>query len=81
MSAKNKTPFEIVASILKVNEDKITLSSGYGISDGWDSMNQLEIFTAFEAEYSISIPDEDIGKYTTMQEIITYLKDTMQIIW
>jgi len=81
MSTKNKNPYEIVATVLKVKEETITPDSGYGISAGWDSMNHLEIFTAFETEYNITIPDESIEKYTTMEEIISYLKDSMQINW
>ena len=81
MSNQIKTPFEIVASVLQVPVETITIESGYGISAGWDSLNHITIFTALETEYNISIPDENIGKYTIMEEITNYLKNHMNIEW
>lgn len=81
MTNQNKNPFEIVASVLKVPVEFITNDSGYGISGGWDSMNHLSIFTEFETEYNISIPDENIEKHTNMEQIANFLRDEMNINW
>lgn len=70
MKKQIKSPYEIVASVLKVPVESITINSGYGIDGSWDSMNQLAIIGALETEYEISIADSDIEKYSNMKAII-----------
>lgn len=70
MKKQIKSPYEIVAAVLKVPVDSITINSGYGIDGSWDSINQLAIIGALETEYKISIADNDIEKYSNMKEIV-----------
>lgn len=70
MSKKIKSSFEVVALALGVPVELVTIESGYGIDGRWDSMRQLEIIEALEREYEITIPDNEIEKYSNMKSIV-----------
>lgn len=74
MSSQKKSPFEVVASVLEVPVESVTIESGYGIDGGWDSLRQLAIIGAIESEYGVSIPDSDIEKYSTMKAIVEFFE-------
>ena len=40
---------------------------------GADSLDVVELVMAFEDEFGISLPDEDVAKLKTIQDIITYI--------
>lgn len=75
MNDKQKTPYEVVASVLKLPIASITIESGYGIDNGWDSLTHVAIIVALEQEYGISIADEDLENLTSMKDIITYYEN------
>ena len=70
MTKELKTPFEVVANALNVNVDVIDENSAFGETPYWDSLNHVAIIGDLENNYEISIPNEDIEKYTTMKSII-----------
>jgi acyl carrier protein len=40
---------------------------------GIDSLDMLEIVMAFEEKYGLSIPDADIGKMQTVDDVVRYV--------
>lgn len=70
MSKKFKSPYELVASELKVSVDSLDEESSMGVQPCWDSLNHLGIIVAIESNYRIQIPNNEILKYTNMKAII-----------
>lgn len=43
-----------------------------------DSFGLMELVLDFESEFGISIPDRDLRKFDTVQDIITYIEQKQQ---
>ena len=50
---------EIVADVIKADESSLSAESALGITDGWDSLAQLEIVTRLEQESGSRLSAED----------------------
>ncbi|MCX5695013.1 MAG: acyl carrier protein [Candidatus Omnitrophica bacterium] len=62
----------VIARELEIKEENITFSSH--LKDlGGDSVRAIEIVMALEGEFNIEIPDEQIDKMSTVEDIIIYL--------
>lgn len=42
---------------------------------GIDSLDMMNVFLAIEEKFAIKIPDEDIGKLDTVDNIVHYVQD------
>ena len=69
----------ILAKQLEVDESKITPSSGIVEDLGADSLDSVEIVMALEDEFSVEIPDEDAEKMNTIDDILTYLSEKVNL--
>ncbi|MBK9515405.1 MAG: acyl carrier protein [Flavobacteriales bacterium] len=69
MSNRLPNPFDLVAKVLEVDRETLDDESSMGTHPNWDSLNQVAIVTAIEADYDIIIEDEDILKYSNMKAI------------
>jgi len=63
----------IIAGELKIDEDKITLTSKIIEDLGADSLDAIEIVMALEEEFNIEILDDDSEKMKTVEDIVVYL--------
>ncbi|GAB3772787.1 acyl carrier protein [Spirosoma horti] len=66
-----------VIEILKefgVQESAITDQTHFSRDLGLDSLDSVDLIMQLEKEFGIRIPDEDYGKLTTMQGVLTYLE-------
>jgi len=66
-----------VIGILKefgVEESAITDQTHFSRDLGLDSLDSVDLIMQLEKEFGIRIPDEDYGKLTTMQGVLTYLE-------
>jgi acyl carrier protein len=66
-----------VIGILKefgVQESAITDQTHFSRDLGLDSLDSVDLIMQLEKEFGIRIPDEDHGKLTTMQGVLTYLE-------
>lgn len=64
---------EIAAATFKIDKNKISLDSS--ISDfGGDSLDQVELMMAIEAEFNYDISDEEASKISTIADIVNYIK-------
>ncbi len=64
----------IIEEQLSLDGVEITLESNFKEDLGADSLDLFELVMAFEEEYGVEIPSEDLEKLTTVGAVIEYLK-------
>lgn len=65
---------EIIEEQLNLDGVEITEESRFKEDLEADSLDLFELVMAFEEEYGIEIPSEDLEKITTVGSIIEYMK-------
>ena len=64
----------IVADQLGVDEDQVTEDASFIDDLGADSLDTVELIMAFEEEFDVEIPDEDVQKIKTVKDVIEYIE-------
>ena len=64
---------ESIADTLKCDKEKITLEADLREDLGADSLDATELAMALEGEFDITIEDEDIMKFKTVGDIVSYI--------
>ena len=72
MSEKIKS---IIANQLNIDESSIKEDSTFKDDLGADSLDLFHLFMAFEYDYGLSTPSEDLEKNTTVGAVVAYLQD------
>ena len=65
---------EIIEEQLNLDGVEITAESSFKDDLGADSLDLFELVMAFEEEYSIEIPAEDLEQINTVGDIMDYMK-------
>lgn len=65
---------DIVADKLSVNADDITLETSFIEDLNADSLDIVELIMALEDELDMEIPDEVVEGFTTVGDVVNYLK-------
>ena len=65
---------EIIEEQLKLDGVEITEASRFKEDLQADSLDLFELVMAFEDEYGVEIPSEDLEKITTVGSVIEYMK-------
>ena len=65
---------EIIAEQLSVSVSEISEETKFKEDLGADSLDLFELVMAFEEEYGIEIPSEDLEQITTVGAVIEYIK-------
>ena len=65
---------EIIAEQLSVEAEEIKMETSFKEDLGADSLDLFELVMAFEEEYGVEIPSEDLEKITTVGDIVEYMK-------
>ncbi len=65
---------EIIEEQLNLDGVEITESSSFKDDLGADSLDLFELVMAFEEEYGIEIPSEDLENIATVGDIMEYMK-------
>ena len=65
---------EIVADSLGTDSDKITEETSFKQDLGADSLDLFEMVMAFEDEFGVEIPTDDLEKITTVGDVKKYLE-------
>ena len=60
----------LIAEIIEMEEDKITLDANFVKDLGMDSMMALEILAATEKKYQIQIPEQKIANMMSLRDVI-----------
>ena len=66
---------EMVAEQLNVDAADLTADTSFKEDLGADSLDLFELVMAFEEEYGIEIPSEDLEQITTVGAVIEYMKN------
>ena len=67
---------EIIAKQLSLDVDEITESTSFKDDLGADSLDLFELVMAFEEEYDIEIPSEDLEGIATVGDIIKLMRES-----
>ena len=65
---------EIIEEQLNLDDVEITEASRFKEDLQADSLDLFELVMAFEDEYGVEIPSEDLEKITTVGSVIEYMK-------
>lgn len=66
---------ELISEKLNKSKDEIKLDSRLVEDLGADSLDFVELIMAFEDEFNITLPDEDVGKLKTIGNIVDYINN------
>ena len=66
---------EIIEEQLNLDGVEITMESNFKDDLDADSVDLFELVMAFEEEYGVEIPSEDLEKITTVGAVIEYLQN------
>lgn len=65
---------EIVANILGINPEEITMESSFVDDLGADSLDVVELIMDLQDEFNIEIPDEEAEKVKNVGDVVNYIK-------
>lgn len=65
---------DILADILEISPDEVTLEAGVGTIDSWDSFRHLQAILAIEGEYGVQFDPQRIADLTTVALIQSELE-------
>ena len=65
---------QVIASQMDINEDDITEDTVLTDDLGLDSLDIAELVMAFESEYDIELPTEDLENISTVKDIMDLMK-------
>ena len=77
MNTKSEV-IDILSSELGIERDKIKLESKIADDLGADSLDTVELVQVFEEKFKIDIPNEDVAKMQTVDEIISYINSRLK---
>lgn len=63
----------LIADKLSKKKEQITLEARLVEDLGADSLDVVELIMAFEDEFGISLPDEEIAKMKTVGDIVKFI--------
>ena len=66
---------EMLAEQLNCEASTITPETSFKDDLGADSLDLFELVMAFEEEYGIEIPSEDLEKLATVGDVMEYIKE------
>ncbi len=65
----------IIAGQLDIDEDEITMEASIIDDLGADSIDVVDILIAFEDEFDVKIPDEEVEQFKTVGDIVRYIEE------
>ncbi|GAG60069.1 unnamed protein product [marine sediment metagenome] len=65
---------KVITDILDIEEEKILFESKFLEDFGADSLDIVEMVMAIEEEFNIEIPDEDVEKVLSVNDVINYIQ-------
>ncbi len=69
---------QLVAMILEVEPESIDAQANFVQDLGMDSMMALEILASIEKKYKIVIPEETLGKFTTLDQTVKIVQELLE---
>lgn len=69
---------QLIATVLETEPDGIKPDANFVEDLGMDSMMALEILAALEKKFRITIPEDSLPKFTTLNATIAIIKGIME---
>lgn len=66
---------KIINEQLGIEEDEITMDSSFLEDLGADSLEIIDLIMAFESEFDLEVPEEDIEGIETVGDVVDYIKN------
>jgi acyl carrier protein len=66
----------VVAAALRVPTSTLTLETGPGDLQAWDSLAQINVVSEIEAEFGVSIPIEQVADIRHIRDFLRYFEKT-----
>jgi acyl carrier protein len=76
MDTMEQKVISIVAAVLRVPTSTLTLETGPGDLQAWDSLAQINIVSEIEAEFGVSIPIEQVAEMRHIHDFFRHLEKT-----
>ena len=64
---------KVVIEQLSVKDAEVTMEASFQEDLGADSLDVVELVMAFEEEFSIDIPDDDVTNLKSVGDAVTYI--------
>lgn len=64
---------ELVAEVFNISEDDVTPALSQDTLDNWDSLNHLQLVTAVEEEFDISLTMDEIDEITNIEKLTSVI--------
>lgn len=64
---------EVIIETINCAEEKVTLEASLKDDLGIDSLDAVELCMALEEAYGISIEEDVVAEFTTVESIVTYI--------
>ena len=68
---------KIIAEVLNVNEDEITMDTTFVDDLGADSLDVFQIIMGIEEEFDIEIENEEAEKIVTVSDAVEQIKNAL----
>ena len=65
---------EVIGNLLKVAPERIVPEASFTRDLGADSLTMVELVLAFEQEFGITVPDDEVSGIVTVADAIEYAK-------
>jgi acyl carrier protein len=67
----------IIVEQLSVDEEKVLMSSNIQDDFDADSLDIVDLIGNFEEEFDLEIPDEQVEKIKTVEDVVKYIEATV----
>lgn len=64
---------KVVVEELSVKDEEVKMESSFQEDLGADSLDVVELVMAFEEEFGVDIPDDDVTNLKTVGDAVTYI--------
>jgi acyl carrier protein len=68
---------KVTVEELAVKEEEVVESASFTEDLGADSLDVVELVMAFEDEFGIEIPDDDVGNIKTVGNAVSYISEKL----
>ncbi len=69
-----KEIIELIASVLELDKKDINENTNLLVDLEIESLDLVDLISAFEEKYQLEIPDQDIKNFQTVGDIIKYIE-------
>ena len=66
----------ILARQLRISPERVTLDAQIKKDLGADSVDILQLLMRLEDDYGIVIPDQELAKFETVNDVVTFLNNS-----